>query len=66
MTKSTIENKKTGEAFEVVSAQTMSETLARGAILFGSACLAVGGAIGYAFGLLDGARRRKEGDRHEV
>lgn len=66
MTKSTIENKKTGETFEVVPAQTMSETLARGAILFGSACLAVGGAIGYAFGLLDGARRRKEGDRHEV
>ncbi len=66
MTKSTIENKKTGETFEVVPAQTVSEVLARGAILFGSACLAVGGAIGYAFGLLDGARRRKEGERHEV
>ncbi|HRH37932.1 MAG: hypothetical protein JNL82_32160 [Myxococcales bacterium] len=66
MTKSTIENKKTGETFEVVPAQTVSEALARGAILFGSACLAVGGAIGYAFGLLDGARRRKEGERHEV
>jgi hypothetical protein len=66
MTKSTIENKKTGQTFEVVPAQTVSEALARGAILFGSACLAVGGAIGYAFGLLDGARRRKEGERHEV
>lgn len=66
MTKSTIENKKTGETFEVVPAQTVSEALARGAILFGTACLAVGGAIGYAFGLLDGARKRKEGEHHEV
>jgi hypothetical protein len=65
MTKSTIENKQT-EVVEVVPAQSVSEALARGAILFGSACLAVGGAIGYAFGLLDGARRRKEDDRHEV
>ncbi len=65
MTKSTIENKQP-EVVEVVPAQTVTEALARGAILFGSACLAVGGAIGYAFGLLDGARRRKEGDRHEV
>jgi hypothetical protein len=64
--KSTIESKKTGETFDVVPAHTVSEALARGVIVFGSTCLAVGGLIGYAFGLLDGARRRKEGDRHEV
>jgi hypothetical protein len=48
---------------EVVPAQSAREMLARGAILFGSACLAVGGAIGYALGVLDTARQRKEGEQ---
>lgn len=63
MTKSTTENKPTSEVLEAL---VLRDNLARGVILFGSACLAVGSAIGYAFGLLDGARKRKEGDGHEV
>jgi hypothetical protein len=59
-------NETRGVTVEVVPAQSAREMLARGAILFGTACLAVGGAIGYALGVLDTARSRKEGGRDEV
>jgi hypothetical protein len=66
MAKDDINTETRGVTVEVVPAQSTRETLARGAILFGTACLAVGGAIGYALGVLDTARSRKEGGRDEV
>jgi hypothetical protein len=67
MGKNTIHNTQARcETVEVVPAASARETLARGAILFGSACLAVGGAIGYALGVLDTARQRKGGNSDEV
>lgn len=66
MTKETVEHPNTKrDVAEVIDTPGAREVLARGAILFGSACIAVGGAIGYAIGYLDGLRSKKGGD-HEV
>ena len=40
------------------------EFVARAVALIGGASLVLGGALGYAFGYLEGLRQR--GDRHEV
>jgi hypothetical protein len=60
MKKDNIEQPPKTDVAEVPEVSSPRELLARGAVLFGSACLAVGGAIGYAIGLLDGMRQRKE------
>lgn len=66
MTKETVEHPNSKRAVaEVIETPSVREVLARGAILFGSACIAVGGVIGYAIGYLDGLRSKKEDD-HEV
>ena len=54
-------------AIEVREAKTIArpgEFVARAVVLLGGASLVLGGALGYAFGYLEGLRQK--GDRHEV
>lgn len=44
---------------DLVPARTARERIAQGIVVFGSACMAVGGVVGYALGFLEAMRQRR-------
>lgn len=66
MRKSTIDAREPGAVEETESRPVIrpGEVVAKAVALIGGASLVIGGALGYAFGYLEGLRDK--GDRHEV
>ena len=58
MAKPIVDPEKNGPA-SVVPAPSVRERLAQGIVVFGTACMAVGGALGYALGFLEAMRQRR-------
>jgi hypothetical protein len=48
------------DSAEVVPARSARERIVHGIVVFGSACMAVGGIVGYALGYLEAIRQRRE------
>lgn len=58
MAKPSVDPKKDIPA-DIVAARSGRERIAQGIVVFGGACLAVGGVVGYALGFLEAMRQRR-------
>lgn len=58
---------KRPEVVEVLRQEPAQEMIAKTVVVIGSACIALGGVLGFALGFLEGREaRRRENGRHEV
>lgn len=60
MAKAPIVDPQEDGAAEIRPTRSTRERIAQGIVVFGSACMAVGGVVGFALGYLEAMRQRRD------